>query len=51
MLGIFPVLYYFDRRSGRLQDLRKREDVFLQHNREGGFVDDLVGAFHELPGD
>lgn len=51
MFGIFPLLYYFDSRSGRLQDLRKREDVFLQHNREGGFVDDLVGAFHELPGD
>jgi FkbM family methyltransferase len=50
LLNRFPNLYYFEKTSGALRNLRGQEDAFLKLNSETGFVDDLVGTFEELPG-
>jgi FkbM family methyltransferase len=48
--SVFPRVYYYDRARGHLSHLMGREEEFLKRNSETGFVDDLVGAFGELPG-
>ena len=47
--GIFPRIYRFDRLSGEVDDIAGRDEEFLAANEAGGFVDDLVCAFAELP--
>jgi len=47
--GIFPRIYRFDRLTGEVDDIAGRDEAFLAANEAGGFVDDLVCAFAELP--
>jgi len=47
--GLFPRIYRFDRLTGAVDDIAGRDEEFLAANEAGGFVDDLVCAFAELP--
>jgi FkbM family methyltransferase len=47
--SIFPNVYYYDRDRSRLSNVKGRDDEFLKHNTDTGFVDDLVCTFVEVP--